>query len=355
MQPKWIALIPAYQPTKLLLPLLAEAKSSGFHLIIVNDGSSRETDSIFRQAAGYGTVLNHSSNLGKGKALKTGLSYILSHYSPNSIVVTMDADGQHKVSDAQKICLAAQSSPETLVLGSRKLRKDVPLRSLLGNTITRLIYHISTGQKIRDTQTGLRAFSAGMIPKLLCIPGERYEYEMNVLLTCSRDKISIREEEIDTIYINGNAGSHFDAMKDSYLVYKEILKFSAASLVSFFLDYSLYCLLTLLTSGYGKSLCIGISNVGARMVSASVNYTLNRSLVFQSRAPVGSSAVQYAGLAAAILAGNTVLLNILVNQLGMNPYAAKLITEFTFFFVSWMVQRQIIFPKRNLSASPHKK
>lgn len=297
MQPKWIALIPAYQPTKLLLPLLAEAKSSGFHLIIVNDGSSRETDSIFRQAAGYGTVLNHSSNLGKGKAIKTGLSYILSHYSPNSIVVTMDADGQHKVSDAQRICLAAQASPETLVLGSRKLRKDVPLRSFLGNTITRLIYHISTGQKIRDTQTGLRAFSAGMIPKLLCIPGERYEYEMNVLLTCSRDKISIREEEIDTIYINGNAGSHFDAMKDS---------------------------------------------------------TLNRSLVFRSRAPVGSSAVQYAGLAAAILAGNTVLLNILVNQLGMNPYAAKLITEFTFFFVSWMVQRQIIFPKRKLSANPHK-
>ena len=101
-------------------------------------------------------------------------------------------------------------------------------------------------------KTGLRAFPAKLIPQLLSIPGEQYEYEMNVLLTCSRTGIPILEEEIETIYIDGNASSHFDTVKDSWRVYKEILKFSAASLISFLVDCGLYILLTFCTSGLGN-------------------------------------------------------------------------------------------------------
>ena len=64
-----------------------------------------------------------------------------------------------------------------------------------------LVYFISTGQKVWDTQTGLRDFCAKLVPQFLAISGKRYEYEMNVLLTCSRTGILILEEEIDTIYI----------------------------------------------------------------------------------------------------------------------------------------------------------
>lgn len=328
----WIALIPAYQPTKLLLQLLDEAKSKGFQIIVVNDGSGHETDALFRQTAGYGTVLSHPGNMGNGRAIKTGLSYIQKHYPTNCIVVTMDADGQHMVSDAKRVCRAAQTHPEAPVLGNRRLKKNIPFKILFWNTVTRLVYCVSTGRKIHDTQTGLRAFHARLIPELLNIPGERYEYEMNVLLSCPRNKIPILEEEIDTIYIEGNAASHFDAVKDSCRIYREILKFSAASLTSFCLDYALYCLFSFLTAKYAKNVSIGISNIGTRIVSASVNYTINRNMVFRNSAHIGRSAASYAALAAAILAGNTALLGILVNRLGVNRYAAKIVTEITFFF-----------------------
>lgn len=343
MQSLWVALIPAYQPTEQLLSLLKEANSSGFRIIVVDDGSDKALKHIFESAAMFGTVIRHVSNRGKGQAIKTGLSYIKDHYPADCIIVTMDADGQHRVADAKKICSIAQSHPDTLVLGSRKLSENVPLRSRFGNTVTRLVYHISTGQKVWDTQTGLRAFSAEMIPLFLRVQGERYEYEMNVLLTCSRVSVPIIEEEIDTIYIDGNSSSHFNTVKDSWRVYKEIIKFSAVSLVSFFIDYALYSLLTFCTSGLGDTASILISNAGARIVSASVNYTLNRKLMFKSNAHIVCSAVQYAVLAGAILTGNTIVLSFLSDCLGINRFAAKLITELFFFMLSWLVQRNVIF------------
>ena len=120
-------------------------------------------------------------------------------------------------------------------------------------------------------------------------------------------------------------------------------KFSAASLISFFVDYGLYSLLTVCTSGLGNISSILISNIGARIVSASVNYTINRRLVFQSKAHLIRSVFQYAVLAAGILIGNTIVLSFLTDYLGINRYAAKLITELLFFLLSWLVQRKVIF------------
>jgi putative flippase GtrA len=343
MQPLWIALIPAYQPAEQLILLLKEAKNGGFQIVVVDDGSDENFKKVFQSAAQYGTVLRHARNMGKGRAIKTGLSFIQNHCPADCIIVTMDADGQHRVADAQKICRIAQDNPDALVLGSRKLRENVPFRSRFGNTVTRFVYFISTRQKIWDTQTGLRAFCAKLIPQFLTISGERYEYEMNVLLTCSRAGIPILEEEIDTIYIDGNASSHFDTVRDSCRVYKEILKFSAASLISFLVDYGLYSLLTLWTFGLGSIQSLLLSNIGARIMSACVNYTINRKLVFQSKAHVVRSAVQYAVLAGMILAGNTFVLGLLADCLGINRYAAKLATELFFFLISWLVQRRVIF------------
>lgn len=332
-----IALIPAYEPTQLLCNLLEQAKQAGFELIVVDDGSSPASKPIFVQASAYAVVLQHEKNMGKGCALKTGFTYIRNNYSADSIVVTLDADGQHRIADAQSICRAAQQHPDALVLGSRRLQEHVPLRSLLGNATTRVVYHITTGQAVHDTQTGLRACRVALLSTLLEIPGQRYEYEMNVLLYCSKAGIPIREVEIETIYINDNAGSHFDAVKDSCRIYKEILKFSASSLTSFCLDYGLYGVLSALTSS------ILLSNVGARLVSASVNYTMNRRLVFKSQSHAVQSAVQYALLAGLILLGNTAVLSLLIHTLGMNRYAAKLLAEVLFFCTSFLVQRKLIF------------
>lgn len=76
MHPVWIALIPAYQPTEQLISLVQEAKSEGFQIVVINDGSNTGTNDIFASADRFGTVLHHVKNMGKGQAIKTGLSFI---------------------------------------------------------------------------------------------------------------------------------------------------------------------------------------------------------------------------------------------------------------------------------------
>ncbi len=344
MPGKYIALIPAYEPGDILIDLLLRIQKAGFEIVMVNDGSSKEFEGVFEKAALCANVLlNHSVNKGKGAAIKTGLSYICEHYEKDSIIVTIDADGQHSVNDAVRLCNVVIKHRDTLVLGSRQLKDNIPLRSKFGNSVTRFVYGLSTGLKVKDTQTGLRAFSMDLVPKLLSIAGERYEYEMNVLLEFARKRIPIVEEEIETIYIDDNAASHFNALKDSYRIYKEIIKFSASSFVGFLVDYLAYSILLFITSKLGLLYALRISNIGARVISASVNYNLNRKLVFKSEAGVAKSAVQYFALAACILLGNTVVLEVLVNYCGINQMLAKVLTEILFFTLSWFIQKCIIF------------
>ena len=237
-----IALIPAYNPEYCLVDLVQTLKKKGFWILVVDDGSSEEHKIIFRDINDVGNVLilTHIKNEGKGSALKTGLSYIQTNISDYCIVVTVDADGQHSPSDVEKICKEAQRYPGYLILGSRKIQKETPFKSKFGNRITRIVYGLITGVHLYDTQTGLRAFDNTILSDLLEIPGERYEYEMNVLLECSRKQIFMKEIPIETIYRNENVGSHFHPWKDSCMIYKEILKFSASSFLSFLLDYGMY-------------------------------------------------------------------------------------------------------------------
>ena len=138
----------------------------------------------------------------------------------------MDCDGQHTIKDALKLGEYTLNNNEELVTGKRLRNKITPLRSKIGNSITRFVYRTITGLDVYDTQTGLRAFSDKLVPLMLEIEGERFEYEMNVLLTCSTKKIKITEIQIDTIYIENNSGSHFNSVKDSIKIYKEIFKYT---------------------------------------------------------------------------------------------------------------------------------
>ena len=334
--------IPAYQPQRELLELLSELAQFGFCAVVVNDGSSPECEEIFHEAALTAEVLEHPDNRGKGKALKTGLSYIRDHFEGGYTVVTADADGQHKIADICNVCEEAQSHPDSLILGSRRFDQNVPLRSKVGNTITRFVFRASSGVSLYDTQTGLRAFSDRLVDRMLMIDGSRYEYEMNVLMQLAREKTDIREVWIETVYLNGNESSHFDTVRDSYRIYKEILKFSFSSLTSFFLDYLLFCTL------YAVTGTLVISNVLARIFSGTWNYMLNKKLVFCREGQTGRTAVQYITLACFLLLCNTVLLRELA-ALGMNRYLAKVLTELTLFLFSWSIQRRVIFREERVT------
>ncbi len=81
------------------------------------------------------------------------------------------------------------------------------------------MFRLQTGVNVSDTQTGLRGFHTDLIPFMLDIEGDRYEYEMNMLTQASQ-RYKITEVPIQTIYIDDNASSHFRPIKDGLLVYK---------------------------------------------------------------------------------------------------------------------------------------
>ena len=359
MNNRYIALIPAYEPDKKIKGLIDELIEKGFDIVVVDDGSGPDFAELFEELSRKATVLTHSENRGKGAALKTGLNYINKYMAytesvltpagavtvsgRDAVIVTVDADGQHLPDDVRRVAEISAQRRDALVLGSRALSEDIPASSRFGNTVTRHVYSAATGIHIHDTQTGLRAFHRSLIPRLLKIEGDRYEYEINMLMQLASEGVPIIEERIETVYENNNSGSHFRTVRDSFRVYREILKFSASSLASFAIDYGMYALLLAVTGAAGIANNLIISNIGARLVSGTANYIMNKRLVFRSRTGFARSAAQYFLLAAFILAGNTIVLSTLAGTLGINRFAAKLITEAIFFAISWTVQKYVIF------------
>lgn len=234
--------IPAYEPDEKLIKLLKEVSVLNlFQIIVVNDGSCDKFTDIFNEAKEYAILLNHGINKGKGTALKTAFTYI-KNLDTNGIIVTADSDGQHKVNDIVKAANSIKMHKAAITTGARYFTGKVPLKSKLGNTITKYIYFLVSGLFLNDTQCSPRAFPVSTIPFLLSIKGDRYEYEMNTLLLAKKNGLIIKEVPIETIYIDDNSGSHFNPVKDAIKIYGEIFRFTLSSLIAFITDYAAYCL-----------------------------------------------------------------------------------------------------------------
>ena len=334
-----VVIIPAYQPDEKLYHLvLALHEKSDYDLVVVDDGSDRDRRDLFASLEPFAKILKHTQNLGKGAALKTALSYVRERYPADEGVVTIDADGQHLPEDIIRVSKAWEAEPEKLVLGSRKFTGNVPFKSRAGNAITRFVFALSTGVKVFDTQTGLRAFGVFRIPMMLAMKGDRYEYEINVLLYATRHRIPIQEVTIQTVYIEDNRSSHFNPFRDGWRIYKMILFFVASSLVAMLLDYVLVLLLSSVTKDVPQSLLISV--VGARVLSSLTNYFMNCKLVFENRSR--SSIARYYLLVAVNLAVNYGLM-VVITQL-MPIAIGKILVELILYPLSFFIQRKYVFP-----------
>ena len=289
-----LVVIPAYQPSALLLDLVKDVTAAGYGAVVVDDGSTMDRQWIFAQleALPAVVVLHHPQNRGKGAALKTAFQTVWTWNDPTAYLVTMDADGQHLPQDAERVLQEARTHPGALVLGTRTFGRGVPLRSRVGNALTRVAFHLLSRTKVADTQTGLRAFGFSQLTYLLETEGSGYDYEMNVLLHCKRHGIPLVEVPIQTVYLDEhNSASHFHSLRDSWKVLKMLLKFASVSLISFALDYGLFLLLSTATQQFAYGLLC--SNVAARLGSGFFNYQLNRTLVFHSQENQRKTLVEY--------------------------------------------------------------
>ncbi len=341
-------LIPAYQPDQRLSTLAEGLMAQRFDVLVVDDGSSPQCQPIFETLKNElkCPVIHHPVNLGKGSALKTGMRELLNRKEISGCI-TADADGQHLIEDIRLVADTLKQYPQEMILGSRNFdESNVPLKSLLGNKITRTITRVLIGQKISDTQTGLRGFSRHAMEALIDLPGDRYEFEMNMLLYSKKLKLPIREVPIHTVYLNDNKGSHFDPVRDSIKIYKQILGFAITSSLSAIIDLGLFRVLYQIFWIFQIKEAVLLSTVIARAFSSVFNFFVNKKTVFQHDGNLKNQLIGYYILALFIMLSSWGLVEFFNQMLSVDIAWIKLAVDSVLFMLSFSVQKHWIFRKK---------
>ncbi len=333
--------IPAFRPNENLIKLIEQIRRQ-FHqtIIVVDDGN--QDQSIFAKLKDV-VLLHHQKNQGKGAALKTAFRYILENLDHIEGVVTADADGQHPATDIQRFVQLLDQDNRPFYMATRTFDRRTPLTNRLGNLITRKIFSWVTGQTLLDTQNGLRGIPRWLLPSLIKIPQNRYDYEMAMLKDVATQKTTIIQVPTQTIYAQEGAVSSFKPWKDSVMIYRILLKsfirFLFVAVTSFILDYALYLFFYEFIESSWRVI---LSVVFARLISGVINYALNRFYSFQSNAKFIKSGLQYLFLFFIILTASAFGTDFIV-YLGLSHTIAKPLVDMVLFFVSYQVQKRYIF------------
>lgn len=344
-------IVPSYNPDEKLIEVVGSLVREGFDdILVVNDGSGENHKKYFETVATFKecTIINHEINKGKGRALKTAFEYCVENRKGIRGVVTVDGDNQHRASDIRKCCDSMLANGDKVILGVRDFSsKDVPFRSRFGNNMTSFVFRFACGLRISDTQTGLRAIPYGYLKMLMQVKGERYEYETNMLLELNKKHIGLKEEVIETVYIEDNASSHFNPIKDSIKIYGVIFKFLIGSAASSLIDIGVFSLLGLILVGrLSDSVRIFVATLVARVISSIFNYTFNRNAVFESKGYVKNSIVRYYILCVLQLCVSYGLVYLITDVFALNPLltiVAKIVVDTVLFLISFQIQRAWVF------------
>lgn len=349
---KAIILIPSLEPDEKLLLYVNELKEHGLtDVIIVDDGSGEEYQPIFQKLNDSGcAVLHHSRNYGKGRALKTGFKYIQENYKHPACVVTADSDGQHAVGDVLRISEMSRKYPGVLSLGVRDFSgPGIPAKSLIGNRFSSLVFALLYGKYLSDTQTGLRAFGTELLEFMLNVEGDRFEYEMKMLIDCVHAGIPMRMLSIQVIYENSNEGTHFKPFLDSTRVigtiFSNFLRFSVSSIFSAAIDIGIaWFLLDYLQIFFESEYTVILTATFiARVISTVVNYFLNRKYVFREKTSVRQSLVRYLMLCAVIIMFSATGVYILHRGFGTNEKIGKVVVDSLLYILSYQAQQRWVF------------
>ncbi len=334
--------IPAYNPDHRLWGLVEElCREDRFAaIIVVDDGSRGDCQPLFARLAALPrvTVLHHAVNRGKGAALKTGLNHFCRTMPEGGGVITADADGQHLPADLRRVADRLARAPDSLVLGTRQFGGGaVPLRSRLGNLVSKYSFWGLWGEKLDDTQSGLRGIPQRLAQQLLGLKHCGYEFELDVLVHCRRAGVPIVACPIATVYLDANRSSHFRPLRDSLRIYAVFLRFIAASLVTAAVDY---CVFLLVFRALGTLLG---AQAMARLASIGVNFLLARQAVFRSRGRVIRSLAKFVLLVAVMGAVSYCLIRTAMYALGWHVIVAKMASELLLYLANFVIQRDFIF------------
>jgi len=211
--------IPAFNEEKNIAVLIIQLKKIADKIIVCNDGSTDLTSKI---AEGLGaTVINHAKNLGYGAAIRS--IFLKSKDLGGDILVTFDADGQHRIEDIDKVINPIINGESDLVIGSRFLdesKKEVPRYRKVGIKVITKITNATIKKQLTDSQSGFRAYSKKVLNELN--PSELgMGISTEILIKASAKNFRISEVPIKIIY-NGDTSTHNPISHGSSVLFSTI-------------------------------------------------------------------------------------------------------------------------------------
>lgn len=343
-----VILITSLNPNEKLLYLIEKLhKEKINNVVIINDGSNELCSKIFKKAEEMNCkVYTNEENLGKGESLKIGIKYIKENIQNIKGIVTVDSDGQHTPKDIKKVGELLIKHDE-IILGCRDFKnKKVPLKSRIGNIFSSFYFKITTGRKLKDTQTGLRGIPSKYFEIALNVEGSRYEYEMRFLETIIRKNIDFRTVDIETIY-EKNRITHFRFVKDSYIIYKSFFRNAISAFSSAIIDISLFMILVKILVVENN---IIIATILARIISGLYNFILNKFWAFEKKKSnnTRSELAKYLVLffIQMIVSGQAtqIIEKLFSGKIGV--VIIKMIVDLIIFIVNFIIQKNWIFKEK---------
>ncbi|MBP8624043.1 MAG: glycosyltransferase family 2 protein [Methanothrix sp.] len=202
--PAITALLPAYNEEVSIGSVVLRARKYADRVIVVDDGSSDRTAEVAALAGAE--VLRHERNQGKGAALRTGFEYL----DDDSIIVTIDTDGQHDPADIPRLVEPILRGEADMVNGSRYLngnKKDTPLYRRLGQVVLDTATNLESGLAVTDSQSGFRAFS-GAAKGVFRFRQSGLAIESEMLADAAAAGLRIKEVEIGVRYDVDGSSEH---------------------------------------------------------------------------------------------------------------------------------------------------
>lgn len=346
-----IAVIPIRKPDEKLNSIVSGLlELEGFSVIVAPEGNFEESFEAFSGLDERTYVMSCPSGGGTGAALKNAFGYIGSEdsFREDDGVVIVEADGRYSMEDVVLVTEKWRENTDSFVVGGIRL-KGVPALRRFGEGITRTAFAVSTGVRIHDLYSGLRAFPVSMIGTMLEIGGSGKDYLNNQLMFLTKKHVRVIETVIGEIDYDRNS-PHRASAADALRVYRTIFSFVGSGIISWVVDYTLllvlHALFRMRVERTGEMFLIPDLDpklpavVIARIVSSTVNYFLNRRVVFRSGNKL--SFLLYVVTVAVLLLLNYLLLD-LMTRAGIPLWIAQIMAQIIIYPMSFFLQRKFVF------------
>ena len=205
-------IIPTYNNQKTVGGVIADVFNYCTDVIIVNDGATDETPGIVNSFADRATIITHSVNKGKGKALRNAFKKAVE--LGFDYAITIDSDGQHYPENLVDFLTESETHPKALIMGSRNMtQENVPGKSSFGNKFSNFWFYIETGLKLPDTQTGFRLYPLNSVKKKRYFT-TKFEFEIEVIVKMAWKFVPFRSIPIKVLYDPDERVTHFRPFQD---------------------------------------------------------------------------------------------------------------------------------------------